>query len=106
MRKTFLTTASIFILLHCLSQNVGIGTTTPNAKLEIVGEGNNSSTNALLLKNSLNDTLLRIRNDGRIGMNFNGPSFGRTLNLGGNGQNFFRTDEIFSGAVFLQILPL
>src|SRR6476659_8226396 len=35
MRKTFLTTASIFILLHCLSQNVGIGTTTPAARLHV-----------------------------------------------------------------------
>jgi len=35
MRKTFLTTASIFILLHCLSQNVGIGTTAPTARLHV-----------------------------------------------------------------------
>jgi hypothetical protein len=35
MRKTFLTTASIFILLHCLSQNVGIGTTAPAARLHV-----------------------------------------------------------------------
>ncbi len=35
MRKTFLTTVSIFILLHCLSQNVGIGTTTPVARLHV-----------------------------------------------------------------------
>jgi hypothetical protein len=35
MRKTFLTTVSIFILLHCVSQNVGIGTTTPAARLHV-----------------------------------------------------------------------
>ena len=35
MRKTFLTTVSIFILLHCLSQNVGIGTTAPVARLHV-----------------------------------------------------------------------
>jgi len=35
MRKTFLTALSIFILLHCLSQNVGIGTTSPVARLHV-----------------------------------------------------------------------
>ena len=35
MRKIFLTTVSIFILLHCLSQNVGIGTTAPAARLHV-----------------------------------------------------------------------
>jgi len=35
MRKTFLTAVSIFILLHCVSQNVGIGTTAPVARLHV-----------------------------------------------------------------------
>ena len=53
-----------------------------------------------MLKNSPNDTLLRLRNDGRINIGYNGSASGRTLNLGGNGLNVFRTDEIFSGAIF------
>jgi len=94
----------LFALVHISvfsnAQRVGIGTTSPNARLEIVGEGSNSSTNALLLKNSINDTLIRVRNDGRINIGYNGTNSGRTINMGGNGLNFFRTDEIFSGAVF------
>jgi len=39
MRKILLTTVSLFILLHCLSQNVGIGTTAPVARLH-VNDGN------------------------------------------------------------------
>jgi len=39
MRKILLTTVSLFILLHCLSQNVGIGTTAPAARLH-VNDGN------------------------------------------------------------------
>ncbi len=35
MKKTFLTTLSVFILLHCLSQHVGIGTTAPVARLHV-----------------------------------------------------------------------
>ena len=79
---------------------MGIGTTIPNAKLEIIGEGNNSSTNALMLKNSLNDTIFRVRNDGRIGIGFNGPTYGRFYQLGGTGMNFYTTDTDFGGAVF------
>jgi len=79
---------------------VGIGTTSPNAKLEIVGEASNSTTNVFMLKNLLNDTLFRVRNDGRIGIGFNGPTFGRTLNLGGMGINLYVTDTGFGGALF------
>ena len=99
MKLTLLFTL-ILISLLTNAQRVGIGTTNPNAKLEIVGDGSNGLTNALMLKNSLNDTLLRIKNDGRINIRFNGPSTGRSINLGGNGLNFFSDDTTFSGAVF------
>ena len=90
----------IMISLVAHAQRVGIGTTAPNAKLEIVGEGSNSLTNNLLLKNLLGDTLLRIRNDGRMVLGYNGTSVGRTVNLGGNGMNYYKNDTVFSGAIF------
>ena len=98
--KNLLPLIVLVISLHTQAQRVGIGTTTPNAKLEIIGEGNNSTTNNLLLKNLLGDTLLRLRNDGRMNLGYNGTSSGRTLNVGGNGVNFFRVDDIFGGAIF------
>ncbi len=98
--KLILLFALVYTSLFSNAQRVGIGTTNPNAKLEIVGEGSTSLTSALILKNSLNDTLLRVRNDGRIAMGYNGASFGRTLQLGGNGLNFYIKDTTFSGAVF------
>jgi len=98
--KLILLIAVVQISLFSNAQRVGIGTTSPNAKLEIVGEGNTSLTSALILKNSINDTLFRVRNDGRTALGYNGVSFGRTLQLGGNGLNFYIKDTTFSGAVF------
>jgi hypothetical protein len=90
----------LMISTYALSQNIGIGTNTPVARLEIKGETNTSATNNLVLKNSSGDTLFRMRNDGRLGLGFNGNSFGRTLNIGGTGVNFYRTDANFGGAIF------
>jgi len=98
--KSILLSIAILAAQFCFSQRIGLGTTTPVAKLDVVGEGNTSLTNTLILKNLNNDTLFRVRNDGRMSMNYNGISFGRTLNIGGNGVNFYRTDENFGGAIF------
>ncbi len=84
-----------------LSQNVGIGTTgTPVARLEVRGEGNNNLANSLVLRNLAGDTLFRVRNDGRVGIAYNGTSYGRAVNIGGNGVNFYRDDTHFGGAIF------
>jgi hypothetical protein len=84
-----------------LSQNVGIGTTTPpGAKLEVKGAGLTSLTSNLILRNSSGDTLFRVRDDGRMTIGYTGTSIGRTVNLGGNGINFYKTDTTFGGAVF------
>lgn len=99
MKLLFLSMA-LFLSVCSQAQNIGIGSTAPVAKLEVRGDGNNSLSNNLALKNLNGDTLLRVRNDGRMSVNYNGVSFGRTLQLGGNGVNFYRNDETFSGAIF------
>lgn len=93
---------------HYFSQNgnVGLGgfsgAGVPAARLEVIGSGTTSATNTFMLKRSNNDTLFRVRDDGRIGIDFNGSSYGRTLNIGGTGINFYGSDasETFGGAIF------
>ncbi|MEO7308927.1 MAG: hypothetical protein ABIX01_00905 [Chitinophagaceae bacterium] len=47
------------------AQNVGIGTTTPAASLEVKGFGNTTSTRALIVKNADNDTLVWVNDAGK-----------------------------------------
>jgi len=92
---------------HYFSQNgnVGIGgfsgPGSPISRLDVIGTGVTSSTNTFSLRNSLGDTLMRVRDDGRIGIGYNGTSYGRTLNLGGSGINLYTANEgAFAGAIF------
>jgi hypothetical protein len=92
---------------HYFSQNgnVGIGgfsgVQTPIARMDIISEGTTSSTNVLALRNGSGDTLFRLRSDGRMGIGYNGTTFGRTINLGGTGINFYTANEAaFAGAVY------
>jgi hypothetical protein len=92
---------------HYFSQNGNVGfggfsgVNVPLGRLDVIGTGATASTNTFLLRNNLLDTILRVRDDGRIGIGFNGSSYGRTLNLGGTGVNFYTSNEgPFGGAVF------
>lgn len=92
---------------HYFSQNgnVGIGGFSgpgvPLGRLDVIGSGTNSATNTFLLRNSNGDTLLRMRDDGKMGIGYNDPFYGRTLNLGGTGINFYTANEAaFGGAIF------
>lgn len=92
---------------HYFSQNgnMGVGGFSgpgvPLGRLDVIGIGTTSSTNTLMLRNSLGDTLLRMRDDGRMGIGYNGSSYGRTLNMGGTGINFYTANEAaFGGAIF------
>lgn len=85
--------------------NVGLGGFSgpglPLGRLDVLGAGTTSSTNTLMLRNSLGDTLLRMRDDGRMGIGYNGTSYGRVVNIGGTGVNFYTANEAaFGGAIF------
>jgi hypothetical protein len=101
MKKLFYSLLVLVVSKNLIAQNVGIGTTTPIGKLDVVGAGTTSSTNTFLLRNSIGDTLFRMRDDGRIGIGYNGSSYGRTLNLGGSGVNFYTSNEAaYGGSIF------
>jgi hypothetical protein len=94
---------------HYFSQNgnVGIGGFSgpgvPNARLSVIGSGNTSATNTFMLQKSTGDTIIRVRDDSRIGIGYNGASYGRTLNLGGTGINLYNglvPSAPFGGAIF------
>jgi hypothetical protein len=91
--------------MHYYHQNGNVGIATgipvPLGRLEVKGAGTTSSTNTFVLRNSIGDTLLRMRDDGRMGINYNGTTYGRQMNLGGTGINFYTNNEaFFGGAVF------
>jgi hypothetical protein len=92
---------------HYFSQNgnMGVGGFSgpgvPLGRLDVIGAGTTSSTNTFILRNSVLDTILRVRDDGRMGIGYNGTSYGRTLNMGGTGINFYTANEVaFGGAIF------
>ncbi|MBL0152810.1 MAG: hypothetical protein IPP93_04725 [Chitinophagaceae bacterium] len=92
---------------HYFSQNgnVGIGGFSgpgvPIGRLDVIGAGNTSSTNTFVLRNSVGDTIMRVRDDNRMGFGYNGSSYGRTMNVGGTGINFYTANEAgFGGAIF------
>jgi hypothetical protein len=75
------------------TQNVGIGTTGPSAKLHVKSSGNSTGTYNLYLTNSSNSTLLYLRDDGA--MAHSGPlyQFGVTEIRQGNALYFYNTAE-------------
>jgi len=101
MKKILLLMIGLLLVMQItFSQNVGIGTTTPTAKLEIKSDGTSSLANAFMVKNLIGDTLIRVKNNGFINIDYNGLNGGRSLNIGRTGANFFFDDEHFGGAVF------
>jgi hypothetical protein len=76
------------------------GPGVPLARLDVIGSGTTSATNTFMLRNLVGDTLLRVRDDNRMGFGYNG-TLGRTMNVGGTGINFYTANEAgFGGAVF------
>ncbi|MDB5202866.1 MAG: hypothetical protein JWQ27_2275 [Ferruginibacter sp.] len=83
--------------------NIGVGLPAivqPSARFEIYGSGSSSGTNTFLVRKNNGDTIMRIQDDGKMSIGYNGPTLGRTLNLEGSGANFYNTGGAFGGAVF------
>ena len=57
--------ASCFIFFSQLVAQVGVGTTTPSSKFEVVGTGTTSATSAFKVGNA-SSTILSVRNDGLV----------------------------------------
>lgn len=60
--------AGIFSLAVIAQNNVGIGTNTPTARLEVIGIGNTSATSVLHLKSLDGTTLFHMQNNGSVGI--------------------------------------
>lgn len=59
-------TSSIERLMINASGNVGIGQTSPTARLHVTGSGSTSATTALLVENSVGTDALTVKDDGTI----------------------------------------
>ena len=82
-----------------INTGLRVGISTNDAKLVVVGNGSTSSSSTMILKNNLQDTLIRLQDNGRMSIGYNG-SLGRPLNIGGDGINFYTATKTFGGAVF------
>ncbi len=63
----------MFFITGDSNHNVGIGTSTPNAKLAVRGGNSDSAYSALNILNSSNSSLFLVRNDGKIGIGTTTP---------------------------------
>ena len=100
MIKLCLVTVFVYSSFLANSQNVGIGTPSPTAKLELISGSSSSSNTTFRIKNTNGDTLLQMKDNGYMGIGFNGSSYGRPLNIEGNGLNFYYNVNTFGGAIF------
>jgi hypothetical protein len=77
------------------SQNVGIGTDTPTAKLHIKGSGSTSATTSLLVQNSAGTAALTITDD-------RNATFGSGVSTGGNIISGANVQAVSTGYFILQ----
>ena len=78
------------------AQNVGINELSPSAKLEVKGTGISSATTAFQVKNSSSALIMKVRDDGNIGLGYGTPSF--RLDVQGRMRVRSTTGDIFNSA--------
>lgn len=81
MKTWFLVVAFAGLALGVNAQNVGVGTSNPNARLEVEGAGNTSGTTALDVKNSDGNSMLTVQDDMRTGINTSTPDSSSVLDV-------------------------
>ena len=98
MKKILFFVACSSALLFTKAQNVGINEVSPNAKLEIKGTGSSSATTVLQLKNSSSALIMKVRDDGKIGLGFGTPAYRldvqRRMRVRGNVEDISNTAGI------------
>jgi len=80
MKQLLLLAAVLGIYCIAPAQNVGINETTPSAKFEIKGTGSSSATSAFIVKNSASSLIMRVRDDGNIGIGVGTPQYRMDIN--------------------------
>ena len=63
------------------SNNFGIATASPTAKLQVKGSGATAATTALLVQNSATTNLLTVLDDGNVGINTTSPTASSILDI-------------------------
>lgn len=76
------------------------GSTSPIANFDLRTNSTSSATSALMIRDANGDTLMRIRNNGYVGIGYNGSSYGRPLNIQGSGMNFYDSGVDYGGSIF------
>ncbi len=83
-----------------INGNVGINSgILANVRFVVNSSSSSSLNSTFMLRNSAGDTLLKMQDNGRMGIGFNGSGYGRTLNIQG-GANYYADATTFGGAVF------
>lgn len=72
--KKLLTIIFLAVFSVAFGQNTGLNTANPSAMLDIVSKGNTAATNALNINNSATARLLRMTDQGHLGINTNSPT--------------------------------
>jgi hypothetical protein len=80
-------------ILYGSGSTLGIGTTSPNAKLHVRGVGSTSATTAIEVENSSSTSILTVLDDGKVGI---GTTPSETLEV--NGTSLFGDYVQISGA--------
>ncbi|KMQ68929.1 hypothetical protein ACM39_06505 [Chryseobacterium sp. FH2] len=75
-------------------QNVGINTVNPSATLDIVSKGNTAATNSLNINNSSSARLLRMTDQGNLGINTNSSPPTAVLHINSEGISNVRHDNL------------